>query len=464
MKYRSEDKDGGEILNRKIRFTLITIIVFSLLLLFNSNGSAEDQFAINQINNNQCTETVSEVQTDIINETETITETVREPVEQLNANGNIKDPSPIPMQETCESTVRITFTEIREVCGIIYVTETVTVTEPVTEPEVSTVSSANTQDGTECEKSSIIGPSDISISSETELNETVISWQVEGNYAYSYEIRQNGSIIEADRFLYTNLTVSLEGLTPGDYEYELLIYDPHDNLVDSDIVKVAVSINRNNEVLSLNIDNSQIIFAVISLAGVGGAVYYFSTMSLGYSKLDKFVINDKIDQIISPVFNYKSSLVYMFLTQEKINASDDQVDKLLKRDIPPELFDLKFLFNPVRLSIVKLLHESVELESVELRLLTGVSKNDFSNHLKALKEKNYVHSTQKFINGSLCQILSLEPVGMREYENLKEVLIEFLDATPNIEAYLEYSEKIKKGINDESLVSNSISDLDLLEE
>lgn len=108
-----------------------------------------------------------------------------------------------------------------------------------------------------------------------------------------------------------------------------------------------------------------------------------------------------------------------------IFSSDaDQSDLEL---IPPELTNYKFLLNPIRLSIIKMLHTHYSYPAYMLRESLQISWGKFSSHVSALIEKGYISTQEGFYEGSPKRILRIELFGINSYMELREILLQLFD-------------------------------------
>lgn len=153
-------------------------------------------------------------------------------------------------------------------------------------------------------------------------------------------------------------------------------------------------------------------------------------------------------QQIKELFHSQTILYYTLVGQSRI--SDKEIADDLKKCIPRDIFEFKYLLHPVRLSFMKLLYESIELTSIELRDILEVKWNEYYAHLKILKKNKLVRVEDKFKDGLKRQILSLEPKGAEEYRTLTDLLHVFLDNTTNYKNYIETAQ-IKLKDNDRDM-------------
>ena len=90
-------------------------------------------------------------------------------------------------------------------------------------------------------------------------------------------------------------------------------------------------------------------------------------------------------------------------------------------ELTTQLFQYSFLLNPIRLVIIKILHDGDQVTSSELRKIMNISWGKFTSHIDALVEKGYISSFQHFINGSPKRVFCIEPIGRRAFLALKYI-------------------------------------------
>lgn len=206
--------------------------------------------------------------------------------------------------------------------------------------------------------------------------------------------------------------------------------------------------------LGLNVDQSNepdlMILALVVVATFTlGAVTYAVNSKAAARKLFQLRLNPKTEQIISPLFDNKPLLVYLFAGQTLI--SDKHLPNEIKTEIPTEILDQKNLIHPVRLSIVKLLYDNTKITTSELRSALGLSTGELNHHLNMLKKSKHVFGEHRFVEDRVQNVFQLEPSAIEEYKKLKNLLIEFLDIAPNLDRYLNEALKIENRKLEEDL-------------
>ena len=96
--------------------------------------------------------------------------------------------------------------------------------------------------------------------------------------------------------------------------------------------------------------------------------------------------------------------------------------------VPEEFYEKKFLFNPYRLSIIRLLMKYPKLSTVEIKNTLDLSWNTFNSHLLALKNKNFVFIDHTMDEEGMATYVSLQPDALNEFKNLTSMLRLFLES------------------------------------
>jgi parallel beta-helix repeat protein len=89
---------------------------------------------------------------------------------------------------------------------------------------------------------------------------------------------------------------------------------------------------------------------------------------------------------------------------------------------PPELLKFKFLLNPVRLGILKILYDYTQIAAYELRDLIGISWGKFTPHIDSLINKGLISSSSDFIQGKPRKIIYIEERGRARFMELQIIL------------------------------------------
>lgn len=91
-------------------------------------------------------------------------------------------------------------------------------------------------------------------------------------------------------------------------------------------------------------------------------------------------------------------------------------------DTSKQLMNYKFLLNPVKLSIVKILINHNQFASAELRSMLGISWGKFSTHVDSLIKEGLITSEKEFVDNKPRTLLFIEQKGRTYFQELKSVL------------------------------------------
>lgn len=118
-----------------------------------------------------------------------------------------------------------------------------------------------------------------------------------------------------------------------------------------------------------------------------------------------------------------------FLTIILAQHKEEEIYKTMRDQLPSEMTKFKFLLNPVRLNIIKLLYDNFHLTSIQIKENLNLTWSDYSHNILALEEKGYVSTEVSFQRGLKRNLVYLEERGRLKYESLIELLHEFLQTT-----------------------------------
>jgi len=167
----------------------------------------------------------------------------------------------------------------------------------------------------------------------------------------------------------------------------------------------------------------------VFVVGVGSFSIYQIKIYRGISSLTvKKSTLDKLKELFDGQTSQYLLLVNGILSQDREYTSGTH--------IPKEIFELKFLLHPVRMSIMKLVTENPLSTSREIRERLNLSWGEFSTHIGKMKKENYLETKDQFIDGVLRQVMLATEVGNRKYLKLVSTLNEFLN-TQNVDNYLD---------------------------
>ncbi|MHA2253941.1 MAG: BspA family leucine-rich repeat surface protein, partial [Candidatus Kariarchaeaceae archaeon] len=168
------------------------------------------------------------------------------------------------------------------------------------------------------------------------------------------------------------------------------------------------------------------IFVGFLVFGLGG--YMIRTMRLSQRTIS---ITKSTKNTLQHIFNGNTSK-YLYL----IGAFTGKDGIKTETNIPKEMLEHKFLMQPVRLAMMKILTENPYVTNIEMKNTLGISWGEFSNNLIALRKNNLVVTEERFVDGVARQSISITPEGLSQYNSLVEVLQEFL-SSPDYESYVE---------------------------
>ncbi|MCH8905825.1 MAG: tetratricopeptide repeat protein [Candidatus Heimdallarchaeota archaeon] len=141
---------------------------------------------------------------------------------------------------------------------------------------------------------------------------------------------------------------------------------------------------------------------------------------VGSSNILKNELLVTLQRICDDLFIYDQPPIE--ISQITTSSKTKPVDDTEYLEVPTELLSYKFLLNPVRLSIVKILNSYYRYPAAELRKLLGIPWGTFNDHLEALSKKGFIESQKEFIKETPRNILYLTSAGESEYSSLKSIL------------------------------------------
>ncbi|MHA2030408.1 MAG: transcriptional regulator, partial [Candidatus Kariarchaeaceae archaeon] len=95
-------------------------------------------------------------------------------------------------------------------------------------------------------------------------------------------------------------------------------------------------------------------------------------------------------------------------------------------ELPKELLTYKFLLNPIRLSIVKVLNKYFRYPAADLRKLLVIPWGTFNDHVTALSKKGFIELKREFLEENPRNILYITSSGVSEYMGVKSKLTSLL--------------------------------------
>jgi DNA-binding MarR family transcriptional regulator len=128
------------------------------------------------------------------------------------------------------------------------------------------------------------------------------------------------------------------------------------------------------------------------------------------------------------------------------NLDDSDLQNEVIDDIPSELLHYRYLMHPIRLSIMKLLYKNFSLTSVDIRNQLKISWGEYNNHITSSVKNKFVSIHTEFHDANQRQVVYLEELGRKEYDQLVELLDDFLQtAKHDFESDKNKTHCIQKG-------------------
>ena len=166
------------------------------------------------------------------------------------------------------------------------------------------------------------------------------------------------------------------------------------------------------------------ITGVAVLALIGGQSYIKKKRARRV--VNQKIMNRQIIQNISQEFNLSNyGLASLVTGVYRVDSryQDEEFQKL----IPQELLEYRYLMQPTRLTIMKLLTSQTKMRSTEIKHLLSISWSELSNHLKSLEEKGFVEMVDEFNeDGHVVQTVYIKPEGRKEFLELFTLLQQFV--------------------------------------
>ncbi|RMG32249.1 MAG: hypothetical protein D6732_13615 [Methanobacteriota archaeon] len=96
-------------------------------------------------------------------------------------------------------------------------------------------------------------------------------------------------------------------------------------------------------------------------------------------------------------------------------------------NVTPDLYRCRFIFNPVRLSIVKWLLKFQNLTTVELKDQLGLPWGVLNIHLESLRKKEYIETHPIVDEGGIGTMVCLNPEVVPEFRQVISLLKVFAE-------------------------------------
>ncbi|MCH8908265.1 MAG: right-handed parallel beta-helix repeat-containing protein, partial [Candidatus Heimdallarchaeota archaeon] len=150
---------------------------------------------------------------------------------------------------------------------------------------------------------------------------------------------------------------------------------------------------------------ASVLLAMLLVIGLGG-----------YQIVKRILDQLRIKRIVEGVLGFGAS---KFLLQI-ISEDESEVETL--EGVPPELLRFKYLLNPVRLGILKILFDYGQMAAYELRDLIGIPWGKFTPHIDSMADKGFVVMSSDFIDGKVRNVIFLEEQGRSQFMELQIIL------------------------------------------
>jgi basic membrane lipoprotein Med (substrate-binding protein (PBP1-ABC) superfamily) len=165
------------------------------------------------------------------------------------------------------------------------------------------------------------------------------------------------------------------------------------------------------------------------------AILLFFIKKLLFPFEKRIVFNIKIRETLSSIFQEHPELVVYIINHNLID--DEEAISRFENEVPQELYQYKFILNPVRLAITKLLFENASLSTIELKNRLKLSWDELNNNIKALRKNSYIDIEKRFYEDRLTQFISLKIDKIDEFRTLSTLLVDFLTNTPNYDLFVK---------------------------
>jgi DNA-binding MarR family transcriptional regulator len=282
-----------------------------------------------------------------------------------------------------------------------------------------------------------------SLSSGTEINYSEDLHGSGGYFLYLFLRDIDQSIVDPLKSDYANyveyqIDVFYVGEIEGDFETgsSQLVISESTSETSTFLINKTDLVEDPIEQLGINSTSLLVMVGAILLSPMLYIIYIYRKSRVSHDLITN--INPTMVDVITNAFGpYAAS--YFVIGQNYIKKQP--VDPALKQDFPTELQKYKFYLHPVKLSISKILRETLLIATSQLRKQLDVPWSVLNNNLRSMAKKNLILIENKFIDGSVKQVVSLEPTGIKKYDELIVIMIDFINSTPLYSQYIEESTK-----------------------
>ncbi|MHA2338580.1 MAG: right-handed parallel beta-helix repeat-containing protein [Candidatus Hodarchaeales archaeon] len=185
-------------------------------------------------------------------------------------------------------------------------------------------------------------------------------------------------------------------------------------------IQILMSSEFHSDENNINDEFLEILDFNSSLAPILIVVSLFTVIAIPTYKIYQTIANRAITNLITGTLNEMIGFAPPLLVA--IINGDQEISAETEDVVPIELQKFKFLLNPIKLAVIKVLYQYSSYPAYIVRELLQISWGKFSSHTKSLIEKGYISSQEEFYDGSPTRILRIERLGRIEYQELRDVL------------------------------------------
>lgn len=156
---------------------------------------------------------------------------------------------------------------------------------------------------------------------------------------------------------------------------------------------------------------------------------FMVVLAIPVIKMIQTVTNNGVTKLITGTLTDMIGFAPPFLIGV-INSNQDNTEEFHEL-VPTELISYKFLLNPIKLSIIKMLHTYSSYPAYMVREILQISWGKFSSHVNSLIDKGYIRAQEEFYEGSPTKILRIEFLGTTKYQELREILKKMFEIIEN---------------------------------
>ena len=144
----------------------------------------------------------------------------------------------------------------------------------------------------------------------------------------------------------------------------------------------------------------------------------------GLSRIAGVQVNESTKNMLQHIFNGNTNK-YLYLVAGVTGKDSIKTET----NIPKEMLNHKFLMQPVRLAMMKILTESPNMINSELKAKLKISWGEINHHLPTMEKQNLILIEDRFVDGIRKTTISITLEGSMQYVSLVEILQEFLNSS-----------------------------------